>query len=77
MIAAATYLRADAGPRGARRTTGILADARLTPLARGVVTACEEVAESCLVSSTRRSADHEAADRILGDFGLPVWHSVI
>jgi tetratricopeptide (TPR) repeat protein len=77
MIAVATYFGPTPAGEALDRTTEILADARLTPLARGVVTSLRGGCRAMLGELDQALADHEAADRIVRDFGLPVWHSVI
>ena len=77
MIAVASYFGPTQAGEALDRTTEILADARLTPLARGVVTSLRGGCRAMLGELDRALADHEAADRIVRDFGLPVWHSVI
>ena len=77
MIAVATYFGPTPAGEALDRTTEILADARLTPLARGVVTGLRGGCRAMLGELDQALADHEAADRIVRDFGLPVWHSVV
>jgi class 3 adenylate cyclase/tetratricopeptide (TPR) repeat protein len=77
MIAVASYFGPTPAGETLDRTTEILADARLTPLARGVVTSLRGGCRAMLGELDQALADHEAADRIVRDFGLPVWHSVI
>jgi len=77
MIAVASYFGPTPAGEALDRTTEILADARLTPLARGVVTSLRGGCRAMLGELDQALADHEAADRIVRDFGLPVWHSVI
>jgi tetratricopeptide (TPR) repeat protein len=77
MIAAATYFGPTPTGEALDRTTEMLADARLTPLARGVVTSFRGGCRAMLGELHQALEDHQAADRIVRDFGLPVWHAVI
>jgi tetratricopeptide (TPR) repeat protein len=77
MIAAATYFGPTPAEQGLVRTTEMLTDARLTPLARGVVTSFRGGCRAMLGELDQALVDQEAADRIVRDFGRPLWHSVI
>jgi predicted ATPase/class 3 adenylate cyclase len=77
MIAAATYFGPTPAGEGLDRTTELLADARLTPVSRAAVRAFRGGCRAMLGEFDEAQEDIEAADRILRDLGLPVWHSVV
>jgi class 3 adenylate cyclase/tetratricopeptide (TPR) repeat protein len=77
MIAAATCFGPTPAEEGLDLTTEMLTDARLTPLTRGVVTSFRGGCRAMLGELDQALADQEAADRIVRDFGRPLFHASV
>jgi tetratricopeptide (TPR) repeat protein len=76
MTAAALYFGPTPAGEAIDVCSELLADVRLTPLARAMVTMCRAACQSMLGELDQAQEAAEVSERFLQDIGLPIWRSV-
>jgi tetratricopeptide (TPR) repeat protein len=77
MTAAALYFGPTSAVEAFNACSELLADVRLTPLARAGVTICRAGCQSMLGELDEAEEAAEVSERFFEDVGLPMWRSVI